>query len=45
MILSTKLFTPEGTYLGLNTLDGMVLAGGEFHGTVTFILDVEFLDK
>ena len=42
--LSTKLFTEEGTYLGLNALDGVILGCEEYHGVVTYQLLAESKD-
>ena len=40
-VLSTNLFTEEGTYLGLNALDGVILGCEEYHGVVTYQLLAE----
>ena len=40
-VLSTKLFTEEGTYLGLNALDGVILGCEEYHGVVAYQLLAE----
>ena len=36
MELGKKLFTKEGVWLGVNQLDGLVLGGGRFTGTVIY---------
>ena len=43
-VLSTSLFTEEGTLLGLNALNGVIPGCEEYHGIVTYVLQAEALD-
>ena len=40
-VLSSNLFTYDGTYLGLNELNGIVPGGDEYRGYLRFYIDVE----
>ena len=42
-VLSTNLFTEEGTLLGLNKLNGVIPGCEEYHGVVTYVLQAEEL--
>ena len=42
-VLSTNLFTEEGTLLGLNELNGVIPGCEEYHGVVTYVLQAEEL--
>ena len=36
-----SLFTNEGTYIGLNKLNGLILGGAEYSGVVSYILQAD----
>ena len=42
-VLPSSLFTEEGTYLGLNVLNGVIPGCEEYHGVVTYVLQAEEL--
>ena len=42
-VLPTSLFSKEGTYVGLNALNGIILGCEEYHGIVTYVLQAEEL--
>ena len=42
-VLSTNLFTEEGTLLGLDKLNGVIPGCEEYHGVVTYVLQAEEL--
>lgn len=41
MLSAKRLFSPEGTYIGLQELNGIILGCDEFSGSVTYILTTE----
>lgn len=42
-VLSENLFSEDGTWLGLNELNGVILGCEEYHGTVSYVLQAEAL--
>lgn len=40
-ILSTNLFSKEGTFIGMNELNGMIFGCYEYSGFVTYTIQVE----
>ena len=42
-VMPSSLFTPEGTLLGLNALNGVIPGCEEYHGVVTYVLQAEEL--
>ena len=42
-VMSTNLFTEEGTLLGLNALNGVIPGCEEYHGVVSYVLQAEEL--
>lgn len=44
-VLSTNLFTKEGTYIGFNELNGVLLGCAEYSGYITYTLVAEKIDS
>lgn len=44
-ILSTNLFTEDGAYIGINTLDGRIPGCAEYSGYITYTLVAENVDS
>ncbi len=44
-VMSVKMFDPEGDYLGVNELDGVVLGCYEFSGYVTYQFETKAMDS
>ena len=42
-VMPSNLFSEQGTYLGLNALNGVILGCEEYHGIVTYVLQAEEL--
>ncbi len=42
--LSSNIFTKEGTYIGLNSLNGLILGCEEYSGVVSYVLQVDSLN-
>ena len=42
-IMPSNLFSESGTYLGLNSLNGIILGCEEYHGVVSYVLQAEEL--
>lgn len=40
-VMPLSLFTDEGTLIGLNELNGVILGGAKYHCTVSFVLQAE----
>lgn len=43
--LSTSLFSQQGTFLGLNTLNGVILGCAEYSGQVVYTIQTKAVDK
>ena len=42
-VMPSSLFTPEGTLIGLNSLNGIIPGCEEYHGVVSYVLQAEEL--
>lgn len=42
-VMPSNLFSEQGTYVGLNALNGIILGCEEYHGVVTYVLQAEEL--
>ncbi|MBR2994515.1 DUF11 domain-containing protein [Candidatus Saccharibacteria bacterium] len=42
-VMPSSLFSEQGTYLGLNSLNGIILGCEEYHGAVSYVLQAEEL--
>ncbi len=42
-VLSTNLFSEEGTLIGVNSLNGIVLGCDEYHGVVSYVVEARAL--
>lgn len=42
-VMPSNLFSKEGTYVGLNSLNGVILGCEEYHGIVTYVVQAEEL--
>ena len=42
-VMPSSLFSEQGTYLGLNSLNGIILGCEEYHGIVTYVLQADEL--